>query len=104
MIGRNPFAALLTAMALAVSGGCTPMRGQESIGGYVDDAAVTTTIKSRLVEDKSVDAAAIRVETQNGNVTLSGSARNPLEKQTAESIAMKVRGVKTVQNNVAVRP
>ena len=57
-----------------------------------------------MVEDKSVDADAIQVETAHGNVVLSGFARTPLEKSTAESIAMKVKGVKTVQNNIAVRP
>jgi len=31
-------------------------------------------------------------------------ARSSLEKSTAESIAMKVRGVKGIQNNIAVRP
>jgi osmotically-inducible protein OsmY len=35
---------------------------------------------------------------------LSGFARNPIERLTAESVAMKVRGVKSVQNNVAVQP
>ncbi len=80
------------------------MRGQESVGAYVDDAAITTTVKARMVEDRTVDAEAIKVETANGNVVLSGVARSSLEKSTAESIAMKVAGVKTVQNNVAVRP
>jgi osmotically-inducible protein OsmY len=35
---------------------------------------------------------------------LSGVARSPLEKSTVENIAIKVRGVKTVQNNVVLRP
>ena len=77
------------------------MRGKESVGGYVDDAAITAAVKSRMVEDKVVDTDAIKVETLNGNVVLSGSARTPIERMTAESIAMKVRGVKSVQNQVA---
>ncbi|MEO8310346.1 MAG: BON domain-containing protein [Caldimonas sp.] len=97
-------AALVAASTLALGGGCAVMRGQEPIGAYVDDATITTTVKSRMVEDKTVDAAAITVETANGNVVLTGTARSALEKRTAESIAMKVTGVKTVQNNVAVRP
>ena len=54
-----------------------------------------------MVEDKNVDADAIKVETLNGNVVLSGVARSPLEKSTAENIAMKVQGVKTVQNQTS---
>jgi osmotically-inducible protein OsmY len=57
-----------------------------------------------MIEDKAVDAAAIKVETLNGNVMLSGFAKDYTEKSTAESIAMRVKGVKSVQNNIAVRP
>jgi osmotically-inducible protein OsmY len=98
---RRGVAALAVAAALFAAAGCAETRGQ---GAHVDDESITTTVKARLVEDKTVDADAIQVETANGNVVLSGLARTPLEKSTAESIAMKIRGVKTVQNNVALRP
>jgi hyperosmotically inducible protein len=101
---RNTLAAIVAASAVALTAGCAVTRGQESVGAYVDDSAITSNIKARMVEDKSVDAAAIQVETLNGNVQLSGFAKDRLEKQTAESIAMKVKGVKSVQNNIAVRP
>ena len=70
----------------------------------VDDAGITTAIKAKMVEDKSVDASAVKVETLNGTVMLSGFAKNALEKQTAESIAMKTKGVKAVRNNLVVQP
>ena len=101
---RSPLAAIVAAAALAFTAGCAGTRGSEAVGSYVDDSAITTTIKARMVEDTSVDAAAINVETLNGNVQLSGFAKDRLEKQTAENIAIKVRGVKSVQNNIAVRP
>ena len=101
---RRGVAALAAVSGLALGAGCAEMRGNESIGGYVDDDSITTTVKTRLVEDKSVDAAAIQVETAQGNVVLAGVARSEIEKITVESIAIKVRGVKTVQNNIAVRP
>ena len=101
---RTTLATLVAASALALTSGCAVTRGQESVGAYVDDAAITTSIKAKMVEDKSVDAAAIKVETLNGNVMLSGFAKDRLEKQTAESIAMKTKGVKSVQNNLVVRP
>lgn len=101
---RNVCATFLTASALIAVSGCAVTRGQESVGAYVDDASITTQVKARMVEDKAVDAGAIRVETLNGTVMLSGFARSSVEKSTAESIAMKVKGVKSVQNNVAVRP
>lgn len=79
-------------------------RGQETVGAYIDDATITTQIKSRFVENKEVDAASIKVETLNGNVMLSGFAKNNAERTSAESIARKVNGVKSVRNEVAVRP
>ena len=96
---RTPLAALMTAAALIVTSGCAVTRGQETTGAYVDDASITTS-----VEDKNVDASAIKVETLNGEVMLSGFAKNSTEKSTAESIAMHVKGVKTVKNQIVVRP
>jgi len=101
---RTPLAALVAAAALVVTSGCAVTRGQESVGAYVDDAAITTSVKARMVEDKNVDAAAIKVQTLNGEVMLSGFAKSSVEKNTAESIAMKVKGVKAVKNEIAVRP
>ena len=51
-----------------------------------------------------MDAAAISVETLNGVVMLSGFAKNGTEKATAERIARGVSGVKSVKNEIAVRP
>ena len=101
---RTPLAALAAAAALIITSGCAVSRGQETVGAYVDDAAITTSVKARMVEDKNVDAAAIKVQTLNGEVMLSGFAKNSLEKTTAEQIAMKVKGVKAVKNEIAVRP
>jgi osmotically-inducible protein OsmY len=101
---RTPLATLVAVAALVVTSGCAVSRGQESVGAYVDDAAITTSVKARMVEDKNVDAAAIKVQTLNGEVMLSGFAKTWNEKNTAESIAMKVKGVKAVKNEIAVRP
>ena len=101
---RTPLAALVAAAALVVTSGCAVTRGQETTGAYVDDASITTSVKAKMVEDKNVDAAAIKVDTLNGEVMLSGFAKNATEKNTAESIAMKVHGVKSVKNQIVVRP
>jgi len=69
---RTGIAGLIGAGLLALSAGCADTRGNESSGAYVDDASITSTVKARLVEDKTVDAPAIGVETSNGNVVLSG--------------------------------
>ena len=104
MTNRNYLAATLTMIAIATASGCAVTRGQESVGAYVDDAAITTSLKARFVENKDVDASSIKVETLNGTVMLSGFAKNSTERVTAEQIAMKVKGVKNVKNEIAVRP
>ncbi len=101
---RHCLAATLTAISLVTMSGCAVTRGQESVGAYVDDATITTQIKSRFVENKEVDASSIRVETLNGTVMLSGFAKNATERNTAETIARGVNGVKSVRNEIAVRP
>ncbi len=96
--------AAFAAMVIASVSSCAAPRGIDSIGGYVDDSSITSTVKSRMVEDTTVDSRAIAVETTNGNVMLSGVARTTIEKSTAESIAIKVRGVKSLENNIVVKP
>ena len=101
---RTTLASVITAVALLTTAGCAVTRGQESVGAYVDDAAITTAVKAKMVENKDVDAAAIKVETLNGTVMLSGFAKNSLEKGQAEAIARDTKGVKSVKNEIAVRP
>lgn len=94
----------LAALAILATAGCAVIRGQESVGAYVDDATITTQIKSRMAENKDVAATSIRVETLNGTVILSGFAKDSLERSTAERIARDVNGVKSVRNEIVVRP
>jgi hyperosmotically inducible periplasmic protein len=108
MQARTPFvtalAAALSAAALITLPGCAVMRGQETVGSYIDDATITTQVKAKMVENKSVDAGAIKVETLNGTVMLSGFAKNETERAAAERIAQDVNGVKAVRNQLVIRP
>ena len=92
------------AASLIVLSGCAVTRGQETVGAYVDDAAITSTVKARFIDNRNVDAASIKVETLNGTVLLSGFAKNATERSTAEAIARNVSGVRSVRNEIAVRP
>jgi osmotically-inducible protein OsmY len=94
----------LSALVLATASGCAVTRGQETVGAYVDDTAITTAVKARFVESKAVDAAAVSVETLNGTVMLSGFAKSTAEKVAAEGLTWRVAGVKQVKNEIAVRP
>ncbi|MGD9834922.1 MAG: BON domain-containing protein [Piscinibacter sp.] len=100
---RALFAAIAASTALVVLPGCAVSRGQSSVGEYIDDTTITTQVKARMVENKQVDAAAISVETLNGTVMLSGFAKSGTERDTAETIARNVKGVKSVKNEIVVR-
>ncbi len=100
---RTALIAVGTAALLATTG-CAVTRGQETVGAYIDDTAITTAVKAHFVDNKTVDASAISVETLKGTVMLSGFAKSMAEKETAGSIAMKTNGVKSVKNEISVRP
>ena len=101
---RTTLIAAMSAAVLLTATGCAVTRGQETVGAYIDDTGITTLVKSRFIENKQVDAAAISVETLNGTVMLSGFAKSNLERNTAENIARGVSGVRMVKNEIAVRP
>jgi osmotically-inducible protein OsmY len=104
MTYKTSLAALATSLTLLVVSGCAVSRGQESVGAYVDDTGITTMVKSRFFEDKDVAGSSIGVETLNGTVMLSGFAKNTLERSKAETLARGVKGVKSIKNEIVIRP
>lgn len=101
---RLTLASAFAALTLMIASGCAVTRGQESVGEYVDDTSITTAVKARFIDDKAVAASSISVETMQGTVLLSGFAKDATEKTRAESLAWKVKGVKAVKNEIAIRP
>lgn len=84
--------------------GCAVTREQSTVGEYVDDATITTQVKAKFAEDKTVAATSISVETLRGTVQLSGFAKTAAERSQAEAIASRVKGVKAVKNDIVIRP
>ena len=101
---KTTLVAAMMAAALLTTAGCAVSRGQETVGAYVDDAGITTLVKSRMADSKLVSATSISVETLNGTVMLSGFAVSATEKNAAETIARGVSNVKSVKNEIAIRP
>ena len=96
-------AVVLGVGAIAATG-CSVARNQQSVGSYVDDSGITTAVKAKFAEDKTVAATSISVETLNGEVQLSGFAKSQAEKDRAGALARDTKGVKGVKNNIVVRP
>jgi osmotically-inducible protein OsmY len=84
--------------------GCAVTSGQSSVGQYVDDATITSRVKTRFAKDDQVSASRVQVETLNGTVQLAGFVPTQEEKDRAGAIAREVPDVKDVRNNIVVRP
>jgi osmotically-inducible protein OsmY len=54
--------------------------------------------------NESINPVNIRVDVENGNVTLSGSVARSREKSKAEDIVNSVKGVADVKNEIKVKP
>jgi hyperosmotically inducible protein len=83
---------------------CTVVRDQQPVGSYIDDATLTTRVKAKFAEDKTVSALAIKVETFKGVVQLSGVAKSGAERSQAEKLARETSGVSGVRNDIVVSP
>ena len=96
-------AVLLVGLALTPLGGCASSATQESSGQYVNDAAITSKVKTKLLEDEHLTAFQIHVETYKGTVMLSGFVNRPSEVRRATRIARSVSGVKEVKNDLILK-
>jgi hyperosmotically inducible protein len=75
-----------------------------STGDIVDDAVITSSIKLKLAKDDVVSAFNIDVDTDHGEVTLTGTVKRELEAKRAISIAESVEGVKKVKSVLTIKP
>lgn len=77
--------------------------GTRMAGQYVDDKALSVSVKSALANDKVAPASEIDVEVNQGIVSLGGFVDTNAELNAALAAAGKVNGVKKVVNNLTVR-
>ncbi len=68
------------------------------------DLEITTSIENKFEWHSKINAAGIRVETINGNVTLSGVVESYWEKVLAENLALDTYGVADIANELTVVP
>ena len=76
----------------------------ETAGEYLDDSVITTQVKTKLAEEKGATLTRVEVETSRGVVQLSGIVSSASDRAMAERVARNVSGVKSVRNNLQVRP
>ncbi len=94
---------VVVGMTLALGVGCASTGAQESTGAYFRDAAITSKIKARLLEDQAMRGFQVKVDTYRGHVILSGFVNQASQIQEAVRIAKSVRGVVSVRNSLVVK-
>jgi hyperosmotically inducible protein len=72
-------------------------------GESIDDASITSAVKSKLLWSKHTDGLTTNVTTKAGKVTLQGTADTAAEKELAKTLAMNTRGVVSVDDQLVVK-
>lgn len=81
-----------------------PKRSSDrSFGEVVDDATITSVVKSKLLWSKHTEGMVTNVDTAAGKVTLRGAAESAQAKELAGRLAMNTDGVVAVNNQLVVK-
>jgi osmotically-inducible protein OsmY len=73
-----------------------------SFGEVVDDAAITSAVKSKLMWSRHAEGLTADVDTKRGKVMLTGTATSMEAKDAAGKLALNTRGVQAVSNQLAI--
>ncbi len=104
----------VTAAAVLVLGACSRSERQEvrteakqatnTAANVVDNAAMTTKVKTALLADTMVKGTQINVDSDGGVVKLTGTVDTPAQVARAVEVAKGVQGVQRVENNLTSSP
>src|SRR5205814_8331769 len=103
MIKCTPTSVLLAAVALTALAGCASTQKHESTGQYIDDTAITTSVKAAIFNEPGLTSAEINVETFKGRVQLSGFVTSRANIDRAVQVTQAVSGVTSVGNDMRLK-
>jgi hyperosmotically inducible protein len=92
-----------TLLALAITIPLTLACGK-TVGETIDDATITTRVKTAMLNDPAVGGLRIDVDTFKGTVTLSGRVKSQGEKDQAVLLARRINGVVEVKDALQIVP
>ena len=91
-------------LLIGIFNGCQTIREKAS-GPEFEKAKLTATIKAQLAREDQATLQAVTVDIgDDGVVKLKGTVSSAEKKAKAEEITRKVSGVKSVVNNLEVKP
>jgi hyperosmotically inducible protein len=88
--------------ALADEYPVSQIEADRTLGQIIDDATITTRIKTALLADNEVNGLRINVDTLDGNVVLTGAAESDAQIHHAGELAAHVEGVQSVDNRISL--
>jgi osmotically-inducible protein OsmY len=94
---------LIAVLMLGSVVGCASTPTSEGTGQYIDDSAITTSVKAAILNAPTLKVSEINVETFKGTVQLSGFVSSAENIATASSVARSVNGVKSVKNDLRLK-
>ena len=74
-----------------------------TMGTQVDDAVITSGVKSALLGDEAIKSFDLQVETRKGTVQLSGFVDSQAQIDQALAITRSVAGVTEIENGVTLK-
>lgn len=76
--------------------------GERTVGSWIDDVVISSTVKSKLIGNAKIKAGDIDVSSSQGVVTLIGRVGSQSIKTDAERAARATKGVTDVNNELLV--
>lgn len=76
---------------------------QKNVKRIASDSVITSKVKGKLLKDEGLKSLKISVETNQGEVILSGFVTTEDQIQQAEKIAAGIKGVKSVKNSLVLK-
>lgn len=98
-------ALLVLSMTAPLATACGAAATRANVSTPVDDATITTRVKTAIINDPVVSAKEnkVDVDTFKGVVTLSGHVKNKDDEQKAIALARSIRGVTDVKSSLQVQ-
>jgi hyperosmotically inducible protein len=90
---------LICAVAAPALGACG---SSGAVHNTIDDATISTRVKTALLNEPDVAALRITVTSSGGVVTLSGAVKTAGEEQRAIAVARSIEGVRDVKSQLKI--
>ena len=79
-----------------------PEKDDRTANEKMDDASITAQVRTALLTHRSTSSLRTKVETRDGEVALTGMAKNAAEKVLVTKLVADIHGVRSVNNQMTI--